>query len=230
MGVHLKKQIVLVAMISGGKRNMALPSTYENLSFAKDQNSGVKNIVEDGKTIYDGQPVAVATKDYTTSAAVGYFTNHVRAAGLKYAGRFTIAAADPQYKSNGEVYTDRRVGSGTTVRANSLRTPFQHTIKAVANSSAVTDAGEYVWLLEDGTWTLTPPDIDTGFSSIPDGEILQWISGTTCIFLVPWSVPSASVAPAVETFVPPRLILRSIVPPEPTRSVSSFTKASTNRA
>lgn len=158
---------------------MAVPTAQIVLK-PRDIESGLLNYIEDTITLYDGAPLTLATIDYATSGGRGYFTNFKRAKGHRSAGRFTVASLPVQYNTDGTAKIDNRLGSGTTIKGAGLIKGFQQYEATVTGATALTDAGEYFWIEEAGTLTLTPPNIDTGFSCIPDGEILRWITSTTC--------------------------------------------------
>jgi len=161
---------------------MAVPTARKELN-VRDRESAITEKIEDAITLYDGQGVGQGTADHATSAARGYLTHFTREKGVKSRGRFTTAGLPPQYNSDGTVKVDSRLGSSTDIKGSALIKGFQHYATAVTGASALTDVGAYVWYLEGGTVTLTIPSIDTGFSSIPDGEVLQWVTSTTCIVL-----------------------------------------------
>lgn len=146
----------------------------------RDRDSGLLNFVQDTITLYDGGPVSIATIDHATSGARGYHTTFKRSKGHRSAGRFSVASLPVQYNTDGTAKIDNRLGVSTTIKSSALIKGFQQYEATVTGATALTDVGEYFWILEDGSLTLTIPDIDTGFSSIPDGEILRWITSTTC--------------------------------------------------
>lgn len=161
---------------------MTLPSD-QILLYPRDKDSALVTAIEDGVTLWDGAPATIGCADYTDADGRGYITNFKRAAGHKYRGRFSVSDLPPQYATDGTVNILKRVGSTTTVKGKVLIKGFQHYKVTVTGAAAKTDVNEYVWMTEDGLWTLTPPSIDTGFSCVPDGEIIDWITSTTCIVL-----------------------------------------------
>lgn len=158
---------------------MAVPTAQIVLK-PRDRDSGLLNFVEDTITLYDGAPLSIATIDYATSGGRGYHTNFKRAKGHRSAGRFSCASLPVQYNTDGTAKIDNRLGVSTTIKSSALIKGFQQYEAAVTGATALTDVGEYFWIEEAGTLTLTDPSIDTGFSCIPDGEILRWITSTTC--------------------------------------------------
>lgn len=160
---------------------MALPSAEVTIK-PRDLESPLTFILEDTKTIYEGAPIAQATENYATAAAKGHLTNFTRNKGLKKRGRFTVGSSEIQYNSDGSAKMDNRLGDGSYKVQGLIKGFQQHTV-SVIGASGKGDVGKFFWILEDGSLTLVPPNIDTGFSGIPDGEILYWITGTTCLVL-----------------------------------------------
>lgn len=174
---------------------MATPTTERDLSTQTLPYGPHTLPLEDGKTIYQGASISQATGIYATSAAYGHLTPFTRSPGLKKRGTYTKASSETQYNTDGSAKLDNAVGDGV-YKAQSTRAGFLLKTATVVGSSAKSDVGKYFWELEDGSYTMVEPAIATLHPSIPDGEIIDWISGTDCdiIFYPEWFQSAIEVA------------------------------------
>lgn len=177
---------------------MAVPTDKISLEHQTSKDSGLLHLIEPEKELFLNAPISVALPEYATAEGRGFFTQHRRVKGLKYAGRGSLEGLRPQFKSKGLKYTKSRYGtvdgsSNPDERIVASPDGFQQTV-VVAGSSSIADNGESIWLLEDGSWSLTEPDRNTAFSGDPDGEILKWISGTTCIIYAYGAIEKSLIA------------------------------------